>query len=187
MSATADARRRILRLALPIVGGMLSQTGLNVIDTAMVSTLGDTALAAVGLASNVNALCFSFFMGMAAGVQATVARWRGEIRHGEVAVPLNGGLLLAIGLGVPATLGLIALAPAALRLLADDPAVAELGTPYLTVRLLGLLGVAMNFAFRGYWNAVERSGLYLRTILLIHAVNIGLNWVLIFGHLGFPL
>lgn len=186
MADTVDARRRILRLALPIVGGMLSQTVLNVTDTAMVSTLGDTALAAVGLASNVNALCFAFFMGMAAGVQATIARWRGETRAGSVAVPLNGGLLLALGIGLPLSLVLIGLAPSMLALLEDDPAVRALGTPYLQVRLLGVAGVGMNFAFRGYWNAIERSGLYLRTILLIHVVNVGLEWILIFGHFGAP-
>jgi len=186
MADTVEARRRILRLALPIVGGMLSQTALNVTDTAMVATLGDTALAAVGLASNVNALCFAFFMGMAAGVQATIARWRGETREGSVAVPLNGGLLLALGIGLPLSLVLIGLAPSLLALLEDDPAVRALGTPYLQVRLLGVAGVGMNFAFRGYWNAIERSGLYLRTILLIHVVNVALDYVLIFGHLGAP-
>jgi Na+-driven multidrug efflux pump len=41
--------RRILRMALPIIGGMVSQNVLNLVDTAMVGSLGDEALAAVGL------------------------------------------------------------------------------------------------------------------------------------------
>jgi putative MATE family efflux protein len=44
----------------------------------------------------------------------------------------------------------------------------------------------MNFAFRGYWNGVNLSRLYLRTLIVMHTVNIFLNWVLIFGHLGAP-
>ena len=40
--------REVLRLALPIIGGMVSQNVLNLVDTAMVGTLGPTALAAVG-------------------------------------------------------------------------------------------------------------------------------------------
>ena len=39
--------RHILGLALPIVGGMVSQTALNLVDTAMVGSLGAAALAAV--------------------------------------------------------------------------------------------------------------------------------------------
>ena len=41
--------QRISMLALPIIGGMLSQNLLNIVDTAMVGFLGDPALAAVGL------------------------------------------------------------------------------------------------------------------------------------------
>jgi putative MATE family efflux protein len=44
----------------------------------------------------------------------------------------------------------------------------------------------MNFAFRGYWNGVDRSTVYLRTIVSMHVCNIVLNYLLIFGKAGFP-
>ena len=40
--------------------------------------------------------------------------------------------------------------------------------------------------FRGYWNAVNLSAIYMRTIILMNVINIFLNWVLIFGNLGAP-
>ena len=43
-----------------------------------------------------------------------------------------------------------------------------------------------NFVFRGYWNAVNLSAIYMRTIILMNVINIFLNWVLIFGNLGAP-
>jgi putative MATE family efflux protein len=46
--------------------------------------------------------------------------------------------------------------------------------------------MGMNFAFRGYWNAVDKSILYMRTLISMHVLNIFLNWVLIFGNLGAP-
>ena len=49
---------------------MVSQNVLNLVDTAMVGTLGDVALAAVGLAAFVNFVCSSFVTGLSAGVQA---------------------------------------------------------------------------------------------------------------------
>ncbi|MCA9636848.1 MAG: MATE family efflux transporter, partial [Myxococcales bacterium] len=70
--------------------------------------------------------------------------------------------------------------------LSSDPEVSAIGIPYWKARIFALVAVGMNFAFRGYWNGVNRSGLYLRTLLVMHAVNIFLNWVLIFGHLGMP-
>jgi putative MATE family efflux protein len=60
------------------------------------------------------------------------------------------------------------------------------GVPYLQARIVAMTAVGMNFAFRGYWNGVDLSKLYLRTLLFMHACNIALNWVFIFGNLGAP-
>ena len=60
-------RRRIFGLALPIIGGMLSQNVLNLVDTAMVGTLGDAALAGVGLGGFANFLLSAFILGLSAG------------------------------------------------------------------------------------------------------------------------
>lgn len=178
--------RRILSLALPIIGGMVSQNVLNLVDTAMVGTLGDEALAATGIASFGNFMAMAFITGMGAGVQAMAARRLGEERHSELAVPLNGGLLLAVALAIPWSALLVYFAPSLFVFLNTDPAVIEVGVPYLQARLLGMTAVGMNFAFRGYWNGVGLSRLYLRTLVVMHVSNLLLNWVLIFGHLGAP-
>ena len=59
---------------------MMSQNVMNLVDSAMVGQLGSTQLAAVGLASFVNFVAAAIFMGLAAGVQAMVARRIGEGR-----------------------------------------------------------------------------------------------------------
>jgi len=181
-----DRRRALLALALPIIGGMMSQNILNLVDIAMVGRLGTQALAAAGLGSFANWLAMAFILGLSTGVQAICARRLGQQAHGEIAVPLNGGLILAVVLGVPLAAFVIALTPAYLGLLNPDRAVVEAATPYLQVRLLALVAVGMNFSFRGYWAAVHMTRMYLTTLLIMHAVNIFLNWVLIFGNLGAP-
>ena len=179
-------RRRILGLALPIIGGMLSQNVLNLVDTAMVGTLGDAALAGVGLGGFANFLFSAFVLGLSTGVQAMAARRVGQGRLAETAIPLNGGLLLALTIAVPWSALLISLAPEYFPLLTGDAAVVEQGVPYLRARLFAMFAMGMNFAFRGYWNAVDKSILYMRTLISMHVVNIFLNWVLIFGNLGAP-
>ncbi len=181
-----DRRRALLALALPIIGGMASQNILNLVDIAMVGRLGTTALAATGIGSFANWLSMSFILGLATGVQAICSRRVGEGAHGEIAVPLNGGLMLAVALGTPLAAVLILFAPELLGLVNNDPDVVAEATPYLQVRLLALVFVGMNFSFRGYWSAVHRTGIYLVTLLVMHSVNIFLNWVLIFGNLGAP-
>jgi MATE family multidrug resistance protein len=165
---------------------MASQNIVNLVDTAMVGSLGDTALAAVGMSGFVNFMAVSFMMGMSSGVQAMCARWRGAGRSGEIAVPLNGGLLIAAAVCIPATVVLVVATPAILAALAPEPAVAETGTAYLQLRLLGMTAVGMNFSFRGYWNAMNMSRLYMATLIAMHLLGIGLNWVFIFGNLGAP-
>ena len=178
--------RQVLAIALPIIGGMTSQNILNLVDTAMVGSLGDEALAAVGTGSFANFLAMAFITGLSAGVQTIASRRLGEGNVGETAVALNGALLLALLLGLPMSLGLHFAVPHVFPVLNPDPAVVEQGVPYLQARILAMVAVGMNFSFRGYWNGVNLSKLYLRTLLVMHAANITLNWVLIFGHLGAP-
>jgi len=165
---------------------MLSQNVLNLADTAMVGSLGDAALAGVGLGGFANFLLTAFILGLSTGVQAMAARRVGEGRLRETALPLNGGLLIAVLVAIPWSALLITLAPAYFPLLTGDPAVVEQGVPYLQARLFAMFAMGMNFAFRGYWNAVDKSMLYMRTLISMHAMNIFLNWVLIFGNLGAP-
>ena len=179
-------RKMIWGIALPIMGGMMSQNVLNLVDIGMVGRLGDSALAATGIGSFSNYLAISFIIGLSAGVQALAARRLGEGRDSETAIPLNGGLLLALIIGIPLCIALILLTPFAFNFLTGDPEVRELGVPYLQIRIASMIAVGMNFSFRGYWSAIHLTGIYLRTLLIMHAINIFLNWVLIFGNLGAP-
>jgi len=181
-----NRRKMIWGIALPIMGGMMSQNILNLVDIGMVGRLGDSALAATGIGSFSNYLAISFIIGLSAGVQALAARRLGEGRESETAIPLNGGLLLALMIGFPLCILLILVTPFAFNFLTEDPAVRELGTPYLQIRIASMIAVGMNFSFRGYWSAIHMTGVYLRTLLIMHAINIFLNWVLIFGNLGAP-
>ena len=179
-------RRQLFAIALPVIGGMTSQNVLNLVDIGMVGRLGNSALAATGLGSFANWLSMAFILGLSTGVQAIAARRVGQGARGEIALPLNGGLLLALLLGTPLAAVLILLAPEIMALLNPDPEVVAEAGPYLQVRLLALVAVGMNFSFRGYWSAVHMTRLYLVTLLVMHVVNVFLNWVLIFGNLGSP-
>lgn len=177
---------KIAGLGLPIVGGMISQNVFNLVDTAMVGSLGDAALAAVGTASFLNFFAISLMMGLSTGVQAMAARRLGEGRTTESAVPLNGALLLGLGVALPITALVHFAAPRLFSLINDTPEVVAQAVPYLQVRVLAVAAAASNLAFRGHWNGVGLSRLYLRTLLLMHASNIALNYALIYGELGFP-
>ncbi len=176
----------ILALALPIIGGMESQNVLNLIDTLMVGRVGADALAAVGMGGFMVFLANAFVTGMATGVQAMVARRQGQGRTDETAVPLNGGLVLVVIITVPMSIALILLTPYIYPLLVKDPAVIAIGVPYVQVRLIAMIAVGANFSFRGYWNGISQSKMYLQTLLIMHACNVVISYILIFGKFGAP-
>lgn len=186
MALSRERIKTIFSLSLPIIGGMVSQNILNLVDTAMVGHLGDNALAAVGICGFVVFLCSALSMGLSSGVQAMSARLMGQGKVDQTAIPLNGGLLLTVAISLPITVLTIALAPMFLPYLLEDPQVQQMGLPYLQIRLLALLGVGINFVFRGYWNGVNLSKLYMRTLIVMHVVNVTLNYILIFGKFGLP-
>ncbi|NQD35401.1 MATE family efflux transporter [Permianibacter sp. IMCC34836] len=181
-----DRSQQILHLTLPVMGGMISQNVLNLVDMYMVGRLGPTAVAAIGITSYVNWLLAAAFIGLSAGVQAMVARRMGEGRHDIAARPLNGSLLMIAMSAIPLAIILILCAPWIVSLLTKDPAVAEQGTPYLQARIAGIAAMGMNFSFRAYWSAIKLTRFYFMTLLVMHTINIGINYVLIFGHFGLP-
>ena len=183
---TRDRTAPVLGIALPIIGGLMSQNLLNLVDTWMVGALGAPALAGVGIAGFVNFMAFATIMGLSVAVQATAARRYGEGRRSDTARPLNGGLLLSLAFGLPWSIALIVAAPTLLSWLSHDPAVLAEGTPYLQWRLLSVVAVGMNFSFRGYWSAVGLARLYLFTLVGMHVINVIVSYVLIFGALGLP-
>ena len=164
----------------------MSQNLLNLVDTWLVGGLGAAALAACGLANFLNFMAVAAITGLSTAVQAMAARRVGEGRLGETAIPLNGGLLLSLVVGLPLSLLLIALVPWFFPAMVNDPAVAEQGIPYLQWRLVAVALIGMNFSFRGYWSAVKLTRLYLYTLVWMHALNILFSWTLIYGKFGFP-
>ena len=165
---------------------MISQNVLNLVDTAMVGTLGNAALAAVGIGGFVVFMCQAFILGVSTGVQAIASRRKGAGRISEMAVPLNAGLLLVLIASPFITWIVLTLLPDVYPFLNNDPEVIGQGVPYVEVRIFAVVFVGMNFAFRGYWSAVDLTRLYMKTLIIMHSLNILLNYILIFGKLGAP-
>ena len=136
--------RRILALALPIMGAMVSQSVLNLVDTAMVGVLGDAPLAAVGLGGFVNSLCLALILGVSAGVQTMAARRKGEGNEDRSALPLNAALLIVVVITPPLSVALFVAAPYCFRFLNSDPAVIQEVVPYFQVRIAAAVFIASS-------------------------------------------
>ena len=173
---------------MPVIAGMVSQNVLNLVDTAMVSRLpnSNAALAAVGYGGFILFLAQSIILGLSTGVQASAARRKGQGRLHETGAFLNAALLIIALVAPLLSVLLFLLIPYLYPYINNDPDVIALGVPYLQIRSAAIVFIAMNFSFRGYWNAVDLTRLYMTTLIAMHVLNIALNYVLIFGHFGAP-
>lgn len=186
MLPESTRRQTILRLSLPIIAGMLTQSLLNLIDAALVGSLGQVPLAGVGIGGYAMFLITALVFGLSSGVQAQAARRHGEEDWGRRALALNAGLVIALAVAGPLTLLCLWQAPRLLALINQDPAVNAVAVEYFRWRVVSLIPVAMIFCFRGYWNGIQQTGLYLRIILVMHAINVVASLGLIFGLAGLP-
>nr|WP_297456964.1 MATE family efflux transporter [uncultured Halomonas sp.] len=186
MLPKSSRRRVILRLGLPIIGGMLTQSLLNLVDAALVGALGASALAGVGIGGYAMFLITAMVFGLSSGVQSQTARRHGENAIAQRALALNAGLAIALAAALPLTLLCLWQAPSLIGLINQQPAVQAIAVEYFRWRVVALVPVAMIFCFRGYWNGIQRTGVYLRIMLIMHVVNVLASIGLIFGVAGLP-
>ncbi|MGI9325057.1 MAG: MATE family efflux transporter [Pseudomonadales bacterium] len=177
---------RIANLALPIIAGALATNVMSLVDTLMVAQLGDTALAGVGVGGQLFFLLLAVLLGLAAGVQATVARRVGEDRLDLTGKVLNAGILLSACIGALLVALAYALVPPLFALLNEDPLVVQQGLAYLTTRFPSLLFIGINIAFRSYWIGVSQAKWSMVSIVTLSVTNVIFNYLLIFGNFGFP-
>ncbi|MDX1400211.1 MAG: MATE family efflux transporter, partial [Oceanospirillum sp.] len=159
---------------------------INLVDSAMVGALGSTALAAAGVAGYTAFVITALILGISSAVQSTTAYYYGAKCTLSQNKTLKAGLILAIILCTPLVLIFYPSTGVILSYINYDGAVVELAEPYLDWRVIGLIAVALNLVFRGYWNGLHHSKIYFKTIVLIHLSNVAISYVLIYGKLGLP-
>ncbi|MEH6911255.1 MAG: MATE family efflux transporter [Oceanicoccus sp.] len=177
---------RISFIGLPIMGGMVSGVVLGLVDSAMVSTLGNAALGAVGFSTFAAFIYLGFFYGFSIAVQAFVSRRMGENLPEACGVSLSSALI-SIGISAPILSGLLYfLVPYIFPLINSDPDVVSIGVDYIRWLILQAVFVGFIAANTGFWNGVGLSRIYLPSLITMHVANVVFNYIFIFGKFGAP-
>lgn len=178
--------KAIARLAWPAVFGMLSQNLLNIVDAKMVGGLGPAALAAQSV-SSITVFVFVGFLGaLSVGCQTIVARRLGQKRPEMCGAALDHTLVIALAVGMCLVLPCYFLTPAIQQVMASDEVVRTLGIPYMRWRYMGVLFFVFMVAYRGFFNGIGETWVYMVVAWIVNLFNILANYCLIYGRLGFP-
>lgn len=186
MSLNPELSRQVWRLAYPIVLANLSMTLLNVVDTAMLGRLSPAALAAAGIGGVVYFTVVGTLGALSMGTQALTARRHGEKEMAQCGQVLDNSLALALILGGVFTLLSPWLAYSLSPALESGPEMGRLLGVYVQYRFYGAAFALINLAFGGFFNGIGRTKVRMNAAIIITAANILLNYLLIFGNLGFP-
>lgn len=177
--------RQTLQLALPIIIGELAQMALRIIDVAMVGAINYKQLAASALVISVLNIPFVFGIGITISVSQMVSMAHGKNDHKLVSHYLYNGFWLCLVASLVIAGGLEA-GKNILFHMDQDPEVAHLALPYLQLMGWSLIPMMLFLALKQFSDGLEftRTGMLLSLIAL--PINIFINWLLIYGHWGFP-
>lgn len=184
-----SATTQLLRLALPIIGMMVSRMLIGFIDFVMVSQLGTKAQAAISPASILVFTLACVGMGVATSVQTFVSQADGRGEPRQAGAYAWQTLYIAAAAGV-LTWPIATLTPVWLGWIAavsqHDATVAALEIQYVHIALWSVPAAVLSIGLDGFFTGVQKPRVSLLAVLLSLAVNAGGNYVLIFGKLGFP-
>ena len=174
-----------LKLAIPIMLGMLGYGLMFVVDVAMAGHLGETALAASALASNLNYIPYVFGIGVVGAIAVYQSQDNGAgVAESSPAI-LRHGMVLAVAISVVAAIG-SHWAAQFIPLLGSSPAVSAEAREFFILMSWAIVPGLAFHALRGHRDSQHQPWISLVWLSLGILANIFFNWLWMFGNWGFP-
>jgi MATE family multidrug resistance protein len=183
----ADEVRPMLELAMPLVMAELGWMTMGIVDTMMVGRLSDSARAigAVSLASILYIAVAIFGTGLMLGLDTLVSHSYGAGDVEDCHRSLVNGVYLSIAI-TPVLMGIVRVIEPVLHAVKIDPSVLDQTIPYLRALNWGTLPLLLYFVFRRYLQGMSLAKPVMFALVSANLVNLAGNWILIWGHWGFP-
>jgi MATE family multidrug resistance protein len=175
---------RNLKLALPVVLTQAGQITVNLADNIMVGRLGTAQLAAVSFANSVFILGMVFCIGFTQGLTPHVGQSFGKGEHDKVSVLLKNSILLNIVVSSILTLFMYGVS-FHLHKMGQTEQVLTYGLDYYRILLFSLVPFTIFFGLRQFSEGIGITKYAMYITISANILNILLNWMLIYGNLGF--
>jgi MATE family multidrug resistance protein len=172
-------------LAIPVVISQLGQVTVSLVDNMMVGHVGTLELAASSFANNVFLVGMLFGMGITYGLTPVVGKAFGNNQPLRVVQLLKNGIFthLAAALLLSVIMfGVYFLLP----YMGQTSDVLDLARPYYLLLCASYLPFMLFFSVKQFFEGVGNTKMAMQITLASNAINIIVNYILIFGKLGFP-
>lgn len=177
--------KALFKLGLPIVIGQLGMIVLGFADTLMIGHHSTEELAAASFVNNMFNLAIIFATGFSYGLTPIVGNLFGRKEHKAVGGTLKNSLAAngLIGILLTLVMGILYLN---IHRLGQPEELLPLMRPYYLVLLVSLIFVMLFNAFKQFADGITDTRTPMWLLIGGNVLNIIGNWVLIYGHFGFP-
>ncbi|MFQ6551792.1 MATE family efflux transporter [Aestuariibius insulae] len=176
---------RLLELGLPLIGSQLAQLSIGITDVVMLGWYDIGALAAGVLGQSIFFAILLLGAGFAFAVMPIVATAATEGDTTALRRATRMGLWLSVGFSL-LILPVLLMGPTLFRLMGQAPDLADGAGLYLQIGAFGMAPALVLLTMRSTLAGVERTKIVLLVTVASAVLNVGLNWVLIFGRFGVP-
>jgi len=174
-----------IRLAYPVVLGMLGHTLIGIVDNIMVGKLGTTELAAVSLGNSLIFIAMSLGIGFSTAITPIVAEADAEKNETAIRSTFHHGLLLCTILGF-ALFGLVVVAQPIMEVLHQPEEVITLAIPYLNWVAFSLVPLIIYQGYKQFADGLSMTKVSMYAIVLANVFHVIINYCLIYGIWIFP-
>ena len=184
-SALLREARALWLLAWPILVGQLATIGMSVTDVTMAGHASAQDLAGVSLGVSIWNMVILTLMGLLLSISPLVAHHVGANEHAHVPQLVRQALWKALLTGLAACL-IANLASGIFASMDLEPRVRTVATQFVQVVSAALPAFAAYRVLYGYSTSINQTKPMMVVALLACALNLLLNWLLVFGHWGLP-
>lgn len=174
-----------LKLAYPVILGMLGHTLVAFVDNVMVGQLGTAELAAVSLANSFMFIAMSLGIGFSTAITPLVAKADGEGNFHYGKSTFKHGFFLCVILSFLLFFGVFLSKPI-LYVMQQPQEVVELAIPYLNLVAASLIPLIVFQSFKQFSDGMSMTKYPMIATLIANIINVVLNYIFIFGKFGFP-
>ena len=178
--------RKLVKIATPIaIQGIVSAT-LSMVDNIMVGFLGETELAAVGVGSQLFMVHYLVLFGILSGSATFMAQFYGTKDMANIRKVIGFDFTLLAVLGAVIFILVNGFTDNILSVYTEDPAVKAMAATYVRINSFSFLLLAVSSPLEMAFKATQQVRIPMIISNVIFFTNIAINYVLIFGKLGFP-
>jgi multidrug resistance protein, MATE family len=174
-----------IKLAYPVILGMLGHTLIMITDNIMVGKLGSTELAAVSLGNSIIFIAMSLGIGFSTAITPIVGEADAEKDNEKIRLAFHNGLFLCIILGF-ALFGLVVLSKPIMEFLHQPQDVIKLARPYLTWVAFSLVPLIIYQGYKQFADGLSMTKYSMYAIVMANILHVILNYCLIYGVWIFP-